>query len=209
MPKFAAIEHPRFRRVERAIFTRRIVADCMAHACRDRHPDRAHLDACCQHGADVDVGERDAILAHTDQLRALLRPAARDAAWFTQRIERDDDFPTGRVVRTRRVAGGCVFLGHDARGCAIHRAAVEGGWDLRGVKPHVCRLYPLSYTTTDVVLSDDYPDYSCAHEPGAPTVYQHGRAILAELFGAELIAALDQLERAVVAAGPRRLPVAV
>jgi Fe-S-cluster containining protein len=204
--KFVAVDHSRFRRVERAVFIRRIVADCMTHACRDREPDRARLDACCQHGADVDVGERDAILARADDLRALLTPAARDAPWFTQRVERDDEFPSGRVVRTRKLGSGCVFLGHDGRGCAIHRAAVEGGWDFRGVKPHVCRLYPMTYGEDALLLSDDYPEYSCAYEPGSPTVYRHSRDTLADVFGADLVIALDATERAVIGAAPRRLP---
>jgi Fe-S-cluster containining protein len=204
--KFVAIDHPRFRRVDRAIFTRHIVADCMAHACRDRAPDRAHLDACCQHGADVDLAERDAILARGDEIRALLVPAARTAPWFTQRSERDDDFPSGRIVRTRKLGGGCVFLAHDARGCAIHRASIENGWDFRGTKPHVCRLFPLSYTSDEIVMSDDYPAYSCAYEAGSPTVYRQGRDTLADIFGAALVTALDTAERAVVAAAPRRLP---
>jgi Fe-S-cluster containining protein len=204
--KYLAIDHPRFRRVERAIFSKRIVADCMTHACRDRAPDRARLDACCQHGADVDVAERDAILAHADQIRSLLRGDAKRAPWFTVRVERDDDFPSKRIVRTRKLGSGCVFLAHDARGCAIHRAAIEGGWDFRGVKPHVCRLYPLSFTSDGIVVSDDYPDYSCAYEPGAPTLYRHGRDTLADLFGAALVTALDHAERAVIANEPRRLP---
>lgn len=206
MAKFGAIDHPRFRRVERAIFTRRIVADCMTHACRDRSPDRARLDACCQHGADVDIGERDKILARAGEIRALLLPEAREAPWFTIRPERDEDFPSGRVVRTRKLGSGCVFLGHDGRGCAIHRASIENGWDFRGTKPHVCRLFPMSYSTDAILLSDDYPDYSCAFEPGSPTVYRQGRDTLADIFGAELIAALDVAERTVVAASPRRLP---
>jgi len=206
VPELVAVDHPRFARADRAIFTRRIVADCFAHACRDRRPDRARLDACCQHGADVDLAERDAILARGDDIRALLLPHAREAPWFTVRAERDDDFPSRRVVRTRRLGGGCVFLAHDARGCAIHRAAHEGGWDFRGVKPHVCRLYPLSYSSDSILMSDDYADYSCAYEPGAPTVYRHGRDTLADLFGAGLVHALDATERAVLDEAPRRLP---
>ena len=204
--KYVAIVHPRFARVERAIFTRHLVADCMAHACRDRSPDRARLDACCQHGADVDLTERDAILARTDELKALLLPAARDAPWFTTRPERDDDFPSGKVVRTRKLGNGCVFLAHDARGCAIHRASIEHGWDFRGTKPHVCRLFPISYTSDEIVMSDDYPEYSCAYEAGTPTVYRVQRETLGDIFGAPLIAALDAVERSVQAAEPRRLP---
>ncbi|HTM20639.1 MAG TPA: hypothetical protein VL172_09035, partial [Kofleriaceae bacterium] len=93
---------------------------------------------------------------------------------------------------------GCVFLAHDRRGCAIHRAALEGGWDFHGTKPAVCRLFPLTYEGDALVLSDDYPDYSCAHDPMAPTVYRGARAALAQLFGAELVAALDAAEQAVL-----------
>lgn len=206
MAKFVAIDHPRFRRVERAIFTRRIVADCMTHACRDRDPDRARLDACCQHGADVDLAERDAILAHADELKALLVPAARDAPWFTVRAERDDDFPSGKIVRTRKLGAGCVFLAHDARGCAIHRASIEGGWDFRGVKPHVCRLFPLSYCEDEILISDDYVDYTCAHADG-PNLYRFAREALGAAFGPELLVAMDAAEARVLAMQPKRLSV--
>ncbi len=92
-----------------------------------------------------------------------------------------------------------MFLAHDRRGCAIHRAALEGGWDMRGTKPHVCRLFPLSYDSDSIVLSDDYADYSCSRDPAAPTVYQVGREALADIFGADLVAAMDAAERSVTA----------
>jgi hypothetical protein len=100
-----------------------------------------------------------------------------------------------------------VFLSHDGRGCAIHRASIEGGWDFHGVKPHVCRLFPLSYDDEAIVLSDDYPDYSCTLDPMAPTVYRVGRDTLAAVFGADLVTALDAAEAAVLAAQPRALRV--
>jgi len=206
-----AIDHPRFRRAERAIFVRRVVADCMSHRCRTLNPDREKLDACCQYGADTDLAERDAILAHADEIRALLLPHAKDAPWFSEEIEDDDDFPSGRHVRTLPFGDGCVFLSHDGRGCAIHRASIENGWDFRGVKPHVCRLFPLSYDDEAIVLSDDYPDYSCAFEPAAPSVYRVGRDTLGSIFGPELVAALDAAEATVLAElspQPRRLPIA-
>src|SRR5689334_9966506 len=178
----------------------------MTHACRDRAPDREHLDACCQYGADTDLGERDQILARADELRAILRPDAREVPWFTDEVEADPDFASGFAVRTRPHAGGCVFLAHDGRGCAIHRASIENGWDFRGTKPHVCRLFPLSYTTDELLISDDYPDYSCAYEPGAPTLYRVGRDTLGDVFGADLLPTLDAAERIVLAAAPKRLP---
>jgi Fe-S-cluster containining protein len=201
------VVHPRFRRAERAIFVRRVVGDCMSHRCRTLAPDRVKLDACCQYGADTDLIERDAILAHEHEIRALLTTDARSAPWFTDEVEEDVDFPSGRHVRTQPFGDGCVFLSHDGRGCAIHRAAYENGWDFRGVKPHVCRLFPLTYDDESIVLSDDYPDYSCAFDPEAPTVYRNGRDTLADVFGPELVAALDAAEAAVLAAEPRKLPV--
>ena len=67
-----------------------------------RHPgDRLKLDACCQYGVDVDLGERDQILAHRDQIHAILRADVRDQPWFHDQETVDPDFPSGRYVRTR------------------------------------------------------------------------------------------------------------
>lgn len=191
------LRHPRFRWAERNIFVRRVVEDCMSHRCGLVHEHgRTKLDACCQYGADVDLGERDGILAHREQIAALLQPAAAARPWFTGVPHKDPDFPSGALVRTARFKGGCVFLAHDRRGCAIHRAALEGDWDMRGVKPHVCRLFPLSYDSDSILMSDDYADYSCAYRADAPTVYRVARGALADIFGVELVYALDAAEAA-------------
>ena len=194
------LDHPRFRWVERDVLVKRVVADCMSHQCALVHEHgRVKLEACCQYGADVDVGERDAILAHRDEIAALLEPAAATREWFIGAERVDPDFPSGRHVRTARMGQGCVFLRHDRRGCAIHRAALEGGWDMRGVKPHVCRLFPVSYDTDSILMSDDYPDYSCAQDPDAPTVYRVAREALGDIFGGALVRALDAAEASVKA----------
>lgn len=171
----------------------------MSHECRidgDRH---VKLDACCQYGVDVDIAERNGILEHKDSIQALLRKDAAQAPWFDEHETADPDFPSGRYVRTRTHGQGCIFLAHEGRGCAIHRAAIEGGWNMHGVKPHVCRLFPLSYESDAIVISDDYEDYSCGRAAHAPTLYQVARATLAEVFGQALIAALDQAEAGVLA----------
>ncbi len=213
-----ALDHPRFRAVSAAIFTRRLAPDCMTHRCtivqdEDKaalaHP-YEKLDACCQYGCDVDLAEREAILARAGDIRALLRPDAAAARWFDDEIEEDPDYPSGKVVRTEVLGGGCVFLAHDRRGCAIHRASLERGWDFRGVKPAICRLFPLSYEDDAIVIADEYPEYSCAHVDG-PTLYRITRDTLGELFGAALVAALDAAEAQVLGAtppAPRRLPIA-
>jgi hypothetical protein len=194
------LEHDRFRWVERDLFLRRVVADCMTHQCKlvkDGH--RLKLDACCQYGVDVDLAERGGILARAGEIAALLVPEAAARPWFTTEERVDPDFPSGRHVRTVRHGEGCVFLAHDRRGCAIHRAALEGGWDMRGVKPHVCRLFPASYDTDSILLSDDYADYSCAGAPDAPTVYRVAREALGDIFGLALVQALDRAESTVAA----------
>ena len=202
-----AVDHPRFRHVWTSIFTRRLAVDCMAHRCTIVETGHEKLDACCQYGCDVDLGERAAIEAHGDQIRALLRAGARDARWFDPEEEVDPDYPSGRVVRTEVHDGGCIFLAHDRRGCAIHRAALEGGWDLRGVKPAICRLFPLSYENDAIVIADEYAEYSCAHVDG-PSLYRITRDALADIFGEALVLALDAAEAQVLGSAPRRLPVA-
>jgi hypothetical protein len=192
------LDHPRFRWAQRDVFVRRVVADCMAHECRlSRQGDRRKLDACCQYGVDVDLAERDAIQARAAEIARLLVPEAAAGPWFTGAEKADPDFPSGRHVRTATFGEGCLFLAHDLRGCAIHRAALEGGWDMRGTKPHVCRLFPLSYDSDSIVLSDDYPDYSCSRDPSAPTVYRVARDALADIFGPELVSAMDAAEAGV------------
>ncbi len=195
----ALIEHPRFRRVQKDIFTKRVVKDCMSHECKlTTKGDAVKLDACCQYGVDVDLGERDGILAHAEQIRSILSEEARDQEWFIGPEHEDVDFVSGRYVRTNRVGDGCLFLSHDGRGCAIHRASIEGDWNFSGIKPHVCRLFPLTYTGDLICLSDDYPDYSCAYDPDAETVYRNSRDDLGEFFGAELISTLDALEQTIM-----------
>lgn len=202
-----ALDHPRFRSASASIFTRRFVADCMTHHCTMVEAHAERLDACCQYGCDVDLRERAEIEARSDEIRALLRADAKHAHWFKLEEDVDADYPSGRVVRTEVHDGACIFLAHDRRGCAIHRAAIDHGWDLRSVKPAVCRLFPLSYEGDAIVIAEEFPEYSCAHVEG-PTLYRITRDALADTFGEPLVAALDAAEAQVLAAAPRRLPVA-
>jgi Fe-S-cluster containining protein len=203
--QYVELDHPRFAKAEVDVFTRRVVADCMTHQCTMHASGTVKLDACCQYGCDVDLFERDAILARADQIRPILRREARALPWFDEsEPEHDPDVPSGTVVRTSVFEGRCLFLAHDRRGCAIHRASLEQGWDFRGVKPSICRLFPLSYGEGAIVVSDDYPDYSCAYEPTAPTLYRVARDALGDLFGAPLVTAMDAAEAKLLA---RRLAV--
>lgn len=207
LTELVPVDHPRFRQVESGIFVRRVIGDCLSYTCRVREPTKILLDACCQYGADVDLGERDQILAHAGDIKRVLAPDAAGEPWFTDVVETDADFPSGGKTRTRtRGDDGCVFLAHDRRGCGIHRAALASGWSFSGVKPAICRLFPLTWDHDSIGLCDDYTDYSCAFEPTAPTIYRNGRDTLADLFGAALVTALDAVEAQILAREPRRLP---
>ncbi len=203
---FIPLDHPRFRQVWAAIFTEKLTPDCMEHTCTMVETHKVKLDACCQYGCDVDLAERDAILARAEQIRPLLKPAVQNREWFDNEVEHDEDYPSGAVVRTETVDDGCLFLQHDKRGCAIHRASIEQGWDFRGVKPAICRLFPLSYEGDAIVIADEYQDYSCVFVEG-PTLYRITRDTLGDVFGAELITALDAAEAQVLATLPKKLPV--
>lgn len=202
------LDHPKFRRAEIAVFTKRVVSDCMSYGCTIVDGNKKKLDACCQYGCDVDLLERDAILAKADVIRPVLAPEVQNLPWFDEsKPEKDPDVPSGTVVRTAVHNDGCLFLTHDRRGCAIHRASLEQGWDFRGVKPTICRLFPLTYGDGAIMIAEDYVDYTCAFEPDAPTLYRVGRDALADIFGPELVVAMDAAEARVLAEQPVRLKV--
>jgi Fe-S-cluster containining protein len=179
----------------------------MTHHCTTVETGVQRFDVCCQYGCDVDLYERAAIEARRDEIRALLRPEAKDVPWFESEEFVEPDYPSGRVVRSQVHDGGCIFLAHDHRGCAIHRAALENAWDVRSVKPAICRLFPLSYESDAIVVAEEYLEYSCAHVDG-PTLYRITRDTLADVFGADLVVALDAAEARVLGPVPRRLPIA-
>ena len=207
-----ALDHPVVRVVYPEMFQVTFTPDCMAHACRcEDEAGRVLLDACCQHGADVNLREREAILARAPEISSVLAPAFRDRKrWFDDSSpEEDPDVPSGVLIRTGLAgtdeASGCVFLQHDGRGCALHRAALENGFAPKEIKPQVCRLYPLAYGWGELGLSDDFARYSCANERGGPTVYRLMRGVLGDVFGVDLVIRLDRAERQVLG---RRLPLA-
>lgn len=185
--------------VDPAIFFRRMAPDCMGFSCGEVAQGRVRLDACCQYGADTDLGERDRILAERERLSPMLDSDRRAAAWFLDEFTPDPEFPSGGSVRTNVVGGACVFLAHrafagpwGARGCALHGYALQQGLLPVRLKPHVCSLYPLTFAEGVLCFSADYQDYSCSH--AGSRAYRLQRAILEELFGAPLVAVLDRVE---------------
>ena len=180
----------------------------MRHRCKCVDEERRlRFDACCQHGCDVSLAEREKILARAEEVRAVLDEPWRDTArWFDASDPEIDS--EGTTWLRAATAGpeensGCVFLQHDRRGCALHRAALAHDFAPAEIKPMVCRLYPLSWADGLLCLSDDFYRYSCAELSG-PTVYRLQRATLGDLFGDELVAMLDRLERST---RRKRLPI--
>ncbi|MBI4510224.1 MAG: hypothetical protein HY698_11365 [Deltaproteobacteria bacterium] len=198
------VGHAKVKLVGDDIFLARFTSDCMGHDCRCvDEGNRLRRDACCQHGCDVDLLERDAILARAEMIAPLLKQRFRDPArWFDDSDpEEAPDFPSGTVIRTAMAgpgeAGGCVFLEHDARGCALHRAAIEHRFDPAEIKPLVCRLYPLAFCDGVLSLSDDFYRYSCVQRPDDPSVYRVMRPVLGEIFGLDIVPLLDRCEKRV------------
>ena len=164
-----------------AIFDRRYFGLCLQ--CTFCH------DACCQHGVDVAVTERERILAHADALEPIVG-VPRDG-WFVDRVAEDADFPGGLATRTAVVDGGCVFLQRDARGCALHAFAIDRGVDYHEIKPMVSALFPVTFGDGTLLCSEELLDDSliCAGE--GPTAYEMARSELTWYFGVELVAELD------------------
>lgn len=175
------------REVDPAIFHRRYFGHCFGCSfCND---------ACCEHGVDVSLIERDHILERADELERRLG-VPRDR-WFTPIVTTDEDFPGGASTRTAVVNGTCVFRLTGARGCALHAFALERGEDYHAIKPMVSTLFPVTFGGGALLCSEELADESLVCAGEGPTAYQMARAELRHYFGDELVAELDALaERA-------------
>ena len=100
---------------------------------------------CCARGAYVDVGERDAILAHAPAITAQLDESQTPdaSAWFEPGLVVDHDFPSGTCAGTAVDGGKCRL--QDQRGrCSIQAAAIATLRPKWEHKPLYCVLYPLT-----------------------------------------------------------------
>ena len=148
-------------------------------------------DACCQHGVDVSVVERDRILSRADELEAVVgRPRE---SWFEDDVEIDADFPGGGATRTRVVDGRCVFIQRDSRGCALHALSLERGEDYHDLKPMVSALFPVTFGDGVLQPADELVDGTLVCAPDGPTAYEMARVELSYYFGPALVRELDRL----------------
>ena len=173
--------------VDDAIFTRRYYGHCLRCSfCGD---------ACCTHGVDVSIVERDRILARSGELAHVVA-LPRDR-WFVGELTPDADFPGGASTRTAVVDGACVFLRRDGRGCLIHGALLAAGEDYHALKPMVSSLFPVTFGGGALLCSDELHDGSLVCAGDGPTAYEMARSELAYYFGAELVEELDGMAKGV------------
>ena len=151
-------------------------------------------DACCQHGVDVSIVERDRILARAADIET--RTARPRHTWFEPAITEDPDFPGGAATRTTVVDGRCVFLRRDGRGCTLHALSLEEGADYHLLKPMVSTLFPVTFGDGALLCSDELTDGSLVCAGDGPTAYEMARSELAWYFGPELVQELDALSAA-------------
>ncbi|MEO8333449.1 MAG: hypothetical protein ABI664_00655 [bacterium] len=169
--------------VDDAIFQRRYFGYCMSCGfC---------ADACCQHGVDVSVVERDRILARAPEIAA--RTGREVSTWFEPEMTEDADFPGGSATRTTVVEGRCVFLSRGSRGCVLHALSLETNDDYHQLKPMVSTLFPVTFGDGVLLCSDELTDASLVCAGEGPTAYEMARAELAYYFGEELVAELDTM----------------
>jgi len=167
--------------VDDAIFSRRYFGLCLQCGfCGD---------ACCSHGVDVSVRERDRILARAHELEPLV--GLPPTHWFDPRVTKDADFPGGAATRTTIVDGACVFLRRGSRGCMLHAFALSAGEDYHAIKPMVSALFPVTFGDGVLLCSEELYDGSLVCGGAGPTAYEMARGELAHYFGEELVRELD------------------
>ncbi len=176
--------------VDPDIFTRRYFARCMACGfC---------ADSCCAHGVDVDGRVEAALRADSDAIAQHTGVPA--SQWFRAPAVRDVEAPGGTLRRTAVRDGYCVFHTPGGRGCMLHSYALTSGIDYHTVKPMVSTLFPVTFGSGALVVSDELDDGSLVCSGEGPTAYEAARDELAYYFGDSLVIELDSL-----ASGPTAL----
>lgn len=171
---------PTLHTVDSEIFTLRYFMRCMQ--CTFCH------DSCCQYGCDVNMGERDRLMAVADELERFL--GVPRAEWFKSEVFEDPDYPTGRYVRSNTKSGACVFLNKGGRGCGIHAFALATGRDYHQLKPMVCWLFPVTWDKGLMRPNSDVKDdLACANS--GPSLYEGARDEIGVVFGPALVTELD------------------
>ena len=173
---------PSLKEVDTDIFKLRYFGHCMQCTyCKD---------GCCQHGCDVNLAERDRILAVQAELAPFI--ASPVDQWFSTEVKEDPEYESGKFVRTQVKNGGCVFLNPKGRGCGIHAYALAKGLDYHSIKPAVCWLFPVTWDKGVLRPSWDVTEDLICRSTG-PLLYDMCRDELSHFFGPALVNELDGL----------------
>lgn len=169
----------------------RVAAAIFSTTYRCDFADPTCADACCSHGVNVDIEERQRILARATELEAFLGIPQQE--WFDSIECIDIDAPGGRYVRTKVITGGCVFLDRLARGCRLHAYALAAGRDYHEFKPMLSALFPVTVEGGLLRPALEVLDRSLfCHGNGTP-LYAGTRADLGYYYGPALLVELDEL----------------
>lgn len=178
--------------VDRAIFTRRYFARCMACGfC---------ADSCCAHGVDVDGRVERALLAEAPAIER--HTGVRVEDWFRGDAIADQDAPGGTLRRTAVRDGYCVFHAAGGRGCTLHSYAIATGRDYHLLKPLVSTLFPVTFGSGALLVSDELDDGTLRCSGDGPTAYAAARDELAYYFGDSLIQELDAVASSLAGSAP-------
>ena len=132
-----------------------------------KFPERCRLDQCrsrcCRFGVWADAGEMKAILANRDLFLPYVRPECNEADRWFGISERDPDCPSGVAVETRVIGGACAFL-HPEHGCALQKAAIEGGLHQWRFKPRFCVMFPLVLSGGTLTVDEEMKSLWCMRE---------------------------------------------
>jgi Fe-S-cluster containining protein len=161
------------------------------------------MDSCCQYGCDVNLKERDRILAVADELAPHVRGPKE--SWFSAEVRVDPDYETGRYVRTQVFDGACPLLRRDGRGCGVHHFAVTTGRDYHELKPMVCWLFPVTWDQGLLRPSYDITD-DLACKGSGPIVYDMARDEIGVVFGQALLVELDRIKAELASGSGGHLP---
>ncbi len=176
---------PSIKQVDTDIFKLRYFGHCMQCTfCQD---------SCCQYGCDVNLAERDRILALKNELAPFV--ATPPEQWFKPEVFEDPEYETGKFVRTQTHKGACTFLSPHGRGCGIHAFALKTGRDYHAIKPMVCWLFPVTWDKGVLRPSYDVTDDLVCRNTG-PFLYDMSRDEIRVVFGDALVAELDAIKAA-------------
>jgi len=137
--------------IDEQIWSRHYFARCMeCHFCND---------SCCSYGCPVDILEVERILLLRESIEK--RTGIASSGWFFPEPDVRPEFPSGKVLRTRVYNNKCVFHNNQARGCHLHSLALETGRDPHLLKPMVCFLFPLTWDTSYLYVSEFLDELPC------------------------------------------------